>query len=316
MTPAHETEYGIAPGGLLLMPYGEDALVVTRAGRCAAVAASARAVVGEIGTAGLTLPQLAATVADRASGRDAFIAGMESVRTLIEIDALLPTALVGSPGQQLGAVVRAKPDDPSYGVPEVRVVELGLPWSVFAAAPATVAELVSETLASPGRRLLEFGPGLSTVAVGLAADFADVEVEVVGIEQDTAWAESVVAALPASPHVTVSMVLAPLVPADADPAPFPLKRWYDRDALGVVQGPFDVVLVDGPTAFRSEWQFDRWPALDFVQPLLAGGATIVLDDANREGEGAIGRDWLERLGEGWQAAIVDRSLWLRHRDAG
>lgn len=208
----------------------------------------------------------------------------------------------------------AAPVNPGALAAGVPVVELGLPWSTWAASPVTVAAVINAVLASPGRRLLEFGPGLSTVALGLAADVAGVQVEVVGVEQDREWAEAVMGALPASPHVSASMVLAPLVPADAASAPFPLNRWYDRSALGEVQGPFDVVLVDGPTAFQPEWQYDRWPALDFIQPLLASGATIVLDDANREGEGAIGRDWLERLGHGWEASMVDRSLWLRREE--
>lgn len=209
------------------------------------------------------------------------------------------------------AVMEA-PANPRSMVERMRLVELGLPWSTWAAAPGTVAAVVNAVLASPGRRLLEFGPGLSTIAVGLAADVAGVDVELFGIEQDREWADAVVDALPDSPHVSASLVLAPLVAAEADAAPFPLNRWHDRDALREVQGPFDVVLVDGPTAFRPEWQYDRWPALDFIQPLLAEGATIVLDDANREGERAIGRDWLARLGQGWQASMVDRSLWLRH----
>lgn len=193
-----------------------------------------------------------------------------------------------------------------------RVVELGLPASTWAAAPDTVAALVNEVLTSPGRRLLELGPGLSTVAVALAADFAGIDIGVVGVEQDRDWADAVVAALPDSAHVDASMVLAPLVPADAAAAPFPVSRWYDLAALASVAGPFDVVFVDGPTAYLAEWRYDRWPALDFVRPLLADRATIVLDDATREGERAIGRDWLDRLGDGWQASMVDRSLWLRH----
>ncbi|MDQ1249474.1 MAG: hypothetical protein QG597_3849 [Actinomycetota bacterium] len=301
------------------MPYGSDSLVVTRDGQCAAVDAAAREVMMTLGAEGATLPELAASIAARVPRRDGFLAGMESVRGLIECGAMVSWSPSGLPGGQpgLGAELADRASEPGRASATaeagmVWVAELGLPWSAFAAAPATVAELVGEVLASPGRRLLEFGPGLSTVAVGLAADFAGVEVEVVGIEQDPAWASALVEALPDSPHVSASLALAPLVPALADRAPFHMNRWYDRDALGEVQGPFSVVLVDGPTAFRFEWRYDRWPALDFVLPLLAEGATIVLDDANREGEGAIGRDWVERLGPGWHASMVDRSLWLRH----
>lgn len=306
-----ETAYRIASEGLLAMRYGGDFLVATRAGRCEAISASTCAALVATDSEGCDLASIATMISAKADSRNDFVAGMESFRRLVEIGAVVQVPMERlRGGDPIGPTsVQRHKSGPSV----LETADIPLSWSAMAADSVTVARVASEVLSSPGRRLLEFGPGLSTAAVKLAAEFASRSVDIVGVEQDAQWAAAIREALPDTALGSVTLIVAPLVPAEVGASPFPLSRWYHRGSLAQLQGPFDVLLVDGPTAFREDWQFDRWPALEFARPLLAPGATVVLDDTSREGERAIARDWQARLGHEWDAQTVGRSMWLSHR---
>ncbi|MCB0915054.1 MAG: class I SAM-dependent methyltransferase [Actinobacteria bacterium] len=306
-----ESAYRIASEGLLAMRYGGDFLVTTRAGRCEAISASAYAALVATDSEGCDLAGIAVMIAAEADSRNDFVVGMESFRRLAEIGAVVQVPAQLPRGDDPIGPTSVQPH--TSGPSLLETVDIPLSWSAMAADSVTVAGLVDEVLSSPGRRLLEFGPGLSTAAVRLAAEFASRSVDIVGIEQDAQWAAAIREALPDSALGSITLIVAPLVPAEAGASPFPLKRWYHRDSLTQLQGPFDVLLVDGPTAFREDWRFDRWPALEFARPLLAPDATVVLDDIGRGGERAIAREWQARLGDEWDAQTVGRSMWLSHR---
>jgi predicted O-methyltransferase YrrM len=308
----HATRIQRAPDGLLLLTYGSDFLVVTGAGRCTAASAAAVAALEEIGPEGVTFGQLAEEISHRVSSRHAFIEAMESIRALVDAGGLRQIGVDGNDRDTSAITQHPDAVHPAAQTPLV-ASDLRLPMSGHAASATTIAAIVSEVLTSPGRRLLEFGPGLSTIAVGHAANFAGLDVDVVAVEQGEDWAMAVTEAFPESTHAKLSIVVAPLVPFDSSETPFTVQRWYDRELLTGFTGQFDVLVVDGPTAFKPEWAFDRWPALNFSLPLLASGASIILDDVNRGGEDAIGRQWFEQLGPKWRASHVDRSLLLQSR---
>ncbi len=63
------------------------------------------------------------------------------------------------------------------------------------------------------------------------------------------------------------------------------QQWAALEGTAV-----DVLVVDGPPAWRPGSAHARFPALDMLAPFLAPGATVVLDDVERAGE----RDVLQR----------------------
>jgi predicted O-methyltransferase YrrM len=64
-------------------------------------------------------------------------------------------------------------------------------------------------------------------------------------------------------------------------------RWYDPASLP--DGPFDLVLVDGPPGGTGPEA--RYPAVPMLFDRLADDALVVLDDARRADERAIGERW-------------------------
>jgi predicted O-methyltransferase YrrM len=64
-------------------------------------------------------------------------------------------------------------------------------------------------------------------------------------------------------------------------------RWYDP--AGLDEGPFDLVLVDGPPG--STGPEARYPAMPMVFDRLTDDALVVLDDAMRADEQAVGDRW-------------------------
>jgi hypothetical protein len=68
-------------------------------------------------------------------------------------------------------------------------------------------------------------------------------------------------------------------------------RWYDPAILP--EGPFDLLLVDGPPA--SVGDEARYPAVPMLSGRLADDALVVLDDTRRPDERAIGERWAEEF---------------------
>jgi hypothetical protein len=198
-------------------------------------------------------------------------------------------------------------------------------------SPVALAALCARS--ARARRVLEFGPGLSTEVMVLMASVTGRDLEIVCVEQDAAWAQAVRQAVTAARESfgapaggSVQVIEAPLAAypepghvAGATPTPgappFPITRWYDPAALDGLECPFDLVVVDGPTAYLPEWQYDRWPAIQVLASLLAPCATILLDDTDRPAEAAVAEDWLARLGPAWRTSRLGRTTWFDHTEA-
>lgn len=69
------------------------------------------------------------------------------------------------------------------------------------------------------------------------------------------------------------------------------SRWYSEDVLGDINS-IDLVFVDGPP--RPTCKYARYPALPVLFEKLAVDALVVLDDANRDDEIEIVKEWVEQ----------------------
>jgi hypothetical protein len=67
--------------------------------------------------------------------------------------------------------------------------------------------------------------------------------------------------------------------------------WYSRISEVVGGSSLDLVVIDGPPAYRSSDSRAREPAMKILRPLLSDSAVVVLDDANRQGEADIVGVW-------------------------
>jgi hypothetical protein len=84
-----------------------------------------------------------------------------------------------------------------------------------------------------------------------------------------------------------------IVDASLAPAPVGNLDWYDVDVVsGALSGyTYDLLLVDGPPAWMPGHELARLPALPVLARYSAASSTVVLDDADREGEREIVRAW-------------------------
>ena len=121
----------------------------------------------------------------------------------------------------------------------------------------------------PVRRVLELGAGQSTLVLDDLA--ARGRLEVTTLEHDADWIEQVGA------RCTHARIVH---------APLARRRIGGRqseayEAGEAVEGPFDVLLIDGP---RGRRRHSRRGALEFIESGLGEEFVIVFDDAERRGE--------------------------------
>lgn len=177
--------------------------------------------------------------------------------------------------------------------PEARIgpTLLGSPlvdyWSAGSIGPRTAAWLSKTLLDRRPRRILECGPGLSTVVMARTLALTGSSARIVSLEHSERWASIMRRRLRAAGvRRRVDLFVGSLVRhADAG-------RWYGRAREALALGPFDFVFLDGPPA--TDGAPRRAPALPLLWEALAPGALVVLDDANRRGERACIDAWRER----------------------
>lgn len=157
----------------------------------------------------------------------------------------------------------------------------------WAASPDVIRILARTIDATTPDLVVECGSGSSSVWIGYALRRAG-RGRLVALEHDAQYAElsrALVAAHGLDDVVEVR--LAPLVDQPVGgAAPQP---WYDPSAIADLDG-IGVLFVDGPPGHIGP--FARYPALPFLLGRCAPEVTIVLDDAARPDERAVGDRWL------------------------
>ncbi|HWI72470.1 MAG TPA: class I SAM-dependent methyltransferase [Baekduia sp.] len=162
-----------------------------------------------------------------------------------------------------------------------------LPWSEGAMRPSGLVDVCNEIVLGPRRRVLELGSGVSTVVLGRL--LRTTGGTLVAVEHDARWCAWVAERIVAEGlEATVSVLHAPLEPLPEHALPWYARRGTDA---ALASGAPDLLIVDGPPAFRPEDALARLPALSELLERLAPGATIVLDDIARPGERAVLERW-------------------------
>ncbi len=152
-------------------------------------------------------------------------------------------------------------------------------WSL---APEAL-ELVLEQVAAGRNRIVECGSGLSTVIIArLLRERGGGTLH--SLEHDPGWVETTRRRIASEGLGRFAEVIeAPLEPGATAAVGSP---WYARRALERLPASgVDLLLVDGPPADPERAPArSRYPALPLLAGRLAQGATVILDDAQREGE--------------------------------
>ena len=171
-------------------------------------------------------------------------------------------------------------------------------WSLGSIGPETVATLAGLIGDLRPSRVLECGPGLSTVVMARAMEAMGVRGRIVSLEHSAAWARAVDARLlAAGVRDRVDLLVGELRESATQ------SRWYSCAADAAARGLFDFVFIDGPPA--TDGRPRRAPALEIMWDAIAPGATIVLDDAKRRGELACIERWRARFGDRLSIEVLD-----------
>lgn len=152
------------------------------------------------------------------------------------------------------------------------------PWS---ATEEYLRACVHHVMRSSGP-VLECGSGLSTLLIAVAAQQRGRQHY--ALESSSEWADRVRRILARYALGSTTVYCAPL----RDYGEF---CWYDPP-LGSMPDGFDLVVCDGPHGATKGGRYGLAPVM---RDRLAGGAVILLDDADRDGEVAIADRWVREL---------------------
>lgn len=150
----------------------------------------------------------------------------------------------------------------------------------WAASPDLLRIICDDVWRNRPRLVVELGSGLSTLVIGLQLKSLGGG-RLVSVEHDPAYAARVREAGLAE---LVEILDCPLGPCTVSGSEW---RWYqipDFDPRSI-----DLLLVDGPPAATGP--LARYPALPMMEPFLAIGARLYLDDSARRDEQEILRLW-------------------------
>jgi predicted O-methyltransferase YrrM len=167
-----------------------------------------------------------------------------------------------------------------------------LPWSEGAMRPSGLVDICNEIVFAKRRRILELGSGTSTVL--LARLLRTTGGTLTAIEHDARWATWVAGQLAAEQLQDVARVVH--VPLEPSPPEVGGSPWYAAELLAraLTDGAPDLLIVDGPPAYRSGESLARLPAVPMLLDRLAPDAAIVLDDIARAGELEVLERWEHR----------------------
>lgn len=162
------------------------------------------------------------------------------------------------------------------------------PAGDWAAAPDMLMELVSTIDRHRPGLVVELGSGISTVVIARRLQQLG-HGRLVTLEHDGDFARTTQEALEMhSLTDVVQLVVAPLGPVRQDDRDL---VWYQvsPDVLEAAGDAIDMLFVDGPPGRSGP--LARYPALPLLRHLLAPGALILVDDADRPGEAEAVRRW-------------------------
>jgi predicted O-methyltransferase YrrM len=170
-----------------------------------------------------------------------------------------------------------------------------LPWGSGSMRPAGLVEVCNDVVLNDRGNIVELGSGVSTVMLArlLAQLGGTSRRRLTAVEHDARWRRWVVGQLRAEG------VGADVVVVDAPLQPFTHGgglAWYDQAAVDAAIDVVDLLIVDGPPAFESGFGLARHRALVVLRDRLVPGATVVLDDIERDGEQEVLRRWEDEFG--------------------
>jgi hypothetical protein len=205
----------------------------------------------------------------------------------------LETVLFGASVSHLESIINLSQLDIGY-----------IPWSSSSMTPRAITLILNEIILNKKSRVLELGMGISTLYITSLMK-EEAHLKLVSIDNDESWIRTCHNLL-ASKHLETTrhrIINAPLKKLKEDDCE--TLEYYDLAPHADVLSNFkpDLLIVDGPPAWRPEIAEARIPAYRFLSPLLSPNATVIIDDYKRSGESKLLDLFLST--PGWSLAFDD-----------
>lgn len=170
-----------------------------------------------------------------------------------------------------------------------------LPWSDSSIRPSALVAILNDILLNKRSFIVELGGGLSTLYIARLLEKRG-SGRLLTIEHDADWLDTLRELLAQEGLLRVcSIVHAPLAPCAHSAHDLP---WYTLPPIvsALSGSAIDLLLVDGPPAYRRDSAYARQPAVAALRNYFAPRVSIVLDDIGRSAERSILREWADLLG--------------------
>lgn len=189
--------------------------------------------------------------------------------------------------------------------------ELPVDLGEWAADPVFADEVVRQVAGLRPRRVVECGSGWTTLL--MAACLGEIgRGRVVALEHEERYADrtrELLAAAGCADRATV--IHAPLEPCRVEGEESP---WYSLDRVDGIEGPIDVLVVDGPPARVAPAA--RRPAVPVLRDRLGDDWIVLLDDGFRREEAEIARSWGRLLGVEPELRARGEGIWVLQSRSG
>lgn len=166
-----------------------------------------------------------------------------------------------------------------------------LPFSGGSLRPFCLNHIINDIVINGRKQIIEFGSGISTIVIARLIKKNRLNASIISVEHDLEWSKKLFQILSQENlQDVVNICYAPLKECSIA---LENNEWYDTTVIeSIIENKlFDMVIVDGPTAWTKDKFKSRYPALPFMINKLHQNHSIYLDDANREGERNIISLW-------------------------
>ena len=170
-----------------------------------------------------------------------------------------------------------------------------MPISSSALHPFSLATILNDITINNRQNILEFGGGVSTVVIAKYFQMYDLPGKVYTVEQNEEWIDFLQKQLSIEGlSDRVEMIFAPIEATSKT-----RENWYKTDFTQRFTSEkisIDLMIVDGPQAWRPADAEIRKNVPRAVFDLLAENSSLYLDDINRKGEAKAMKEWSKKYG--------------------
>ena len=159
----------------------------------------------------------------------------------------------------------------------------------------TLAVILNDILINNRKQIIEFGSGISTLAIANLIKKNSLECSFFSVEDNEEWYQYLKSFLTRNDlQKYVNIIYAPL---KKNSQTLENNLWYSQESLQKSINPdynFNLAIIDGPAAWKPKIRLSRYPALPYLINNLSEEFSIYFDDTNRKGEKEIMSLWNQK----------------------